>query len=88
MNTYPVTSNAIRNIGYDGVTGQMEVEFHNGYRYLLQNVSPGEHAKFINADSIMTHYRQNFQPFPNDYKIQRIPPSKRSEAADEEPTSD
>ena len=80
-----VTSNAIKKVGFDAETGLMEVEFHNGYRYRLHGVSAGQHAKFVNADSVGDFWRNEFMPYPNDYKITRLQQSKKSRAADEEP---
>lgn len=86
MKEHSVTSNAIRTVAFDSTTGLMEVEFHNGYRYRLHGISQGQFSSFINADSVGDHWRNEFMPYPNDFKITRLKQSPKSRAADEEPS--
>ena len=84
MKTIDVVSNAIRNIGYDPDTRQLEVEYHNGRRSRFLRVPEHKYRRLINADSIGNFFnaeiRGVFQHVP-------LPPNLDSKAKDEEPAA-
>jgi hypothetical protein len=82
MKRLPVVSNAIRSIGYDPDNEAMEVEFHNGYRYLVKKAPKGLYRRFMNTDSHGDFWNAEIR---QSYEMIRLAPAKESRAADEEP---
>lgn len=79
-----VTSNMLRTIGYDAGKRTLEVEFHNGRRYVYSGVDSHTHFKFVNADSVGDFFHKNVK---NKFKHQELAPLKNTKAAYEEPES-
>lgn len=83
MKRLPVISNSIRTIGYDDETGKLEVEFHNGRRYVSDRpVGQRLFRRFINATSFGGFFHSEIRP---QFKMNEVDPSKESKAKDEEP---
>jgi hypothetical protein len=60
MNRSPVKSSAVKSIGHDPVTGQMEVEWPDGRTSTFHNVSQAKYAELISAKSIGKHLNTHF----------------------------
>jgi hypothetical protein len=59
MQLTPVTSSAIKSIGYDAESRTMHVEFNSGKVYSYSDVSPEKHAALLAADSIGGHFSKH-----------------------------
>ena len=62
MKMQPVTSGAIRAIGYDPERAELHVEFRSGNTYTYPDVTEEEHERFLNADSIGAHFAKHIRP--------------------------
>jgi hypothetical protein len=55
----PVESSSIRAIGYDAAAQRLYVEFHDGDRYVYDDVGGRAHHDLVNAESIGAHFNQH-----------------------------
>lgn len=62
----PVTSSQIKAIGYDPATKTLACVFARGpgHVYHYSDVSPEQHAAFVDAESIGTHFGKHFKARP------------------------
>jgi len=82
MKRLKVTSNAIRSIGYSHDQRHLEVEFHNGRRYVYEDVPHTMFSRMLNADSHGDFLHQELRGV---FKHRELPADTESKAADEEP---
>jgi hypothetical protein len=61
MERSPVTSSFIAAVGHDPDTKQMEVEFTNGTVEVHDGVSVDDHAAFVSAKSVGSHWHSNYK---------------------------
>jgi hypothetical protein len=65
MQRRPVSSSAVRSVGYDAAGRTLEVEFASGDIYLYFDVPPELHEGLMAAGSVGTfvnkHVRENFR---------------------------
>jgi len=61
MKMTPVSSSAIDAIGYEPMTGQMNVRFTSGRTYTFCGVPASVYARFLNAGSKGTFYDRNIR---------------------------
>lgn len=64
-----VESNLIRSIGYDGETGNLEVEFKNGGIYLYSKVSVEDYTALMQSTSIGSFFSKFIK---NKYEFKRL----------------
>jgi len=79
----PVTSNAIKSVGYHEESRTLEVEFNNGRRYRYGDVPKAHYFKFLAADSPGDFFHKQVK---GQFQHQEIDPRKESQAAQDEPT--
>ncbi len=58
----PVTSKAIKSVGYDPATQTMEVEFAGGACHAFAGVTPEKHKAFMEAPSLGKHFTSQIKP--------------------------
>lgn len=60
----PVSSSQVKAIGYDPVTKTLACVFAHGpgHVYHYPNVTPEQHAAFVGAESIGTHFGKHIKP--------------------------
>jgi hypothetical protein len=68
----PVVSRNLAAIGWDELTGELQVQFHNGAIYSYQNVPPELYEGLINAPSKGTFFAYNIRNHPEIYTPVRI----------------
>lgn len=68
MNLVPVQSSNIEAIGHDPETSTMEVKFRSGGSYTYPGVTEAEHAAFLAAPSLGSHFHQHFKRRPANRK--------------------
>jgi hypothetical protein len=57
----PVTSEAIRAIGYDPASKTARIEFSNGRIHDYPGTEPGDHDALVAADSIGRHFNAHIR---------------------------
>lgn len=62
MDYTPVSSSAIRAIGYDEDERTLHVEFASGQRYEYPGVDPEEHQALLSAPSVGAHFASHIRP--------------------------
>lgn len=66
MTRTSVESEAIRSIGYDGST--LEIEFTNNRIYKYFNVPAHVHAAFMSAESHGSYFNEHIKPIYTNYR--------------------
>ena len=61
MTMKPVSSSNIKEVGHDPDTNTLGIRFHDGSLFHYPNVTADEHAAFINADSLGSHFHKNIR---------------------------
>lgn len=56
MEMKPVTSAAIKAVGYDPIKQELHVEFQSGQTYIHHGVPPHEYHSFVGSGSLGRHY--------------------------------
>jgi len=69
MDREPMQSKAIRAVGYDQMTGTMEIEFTSGHVYRYTGVTPETHQAFVEAESLGQHFHSEIKPRHTGVKI-------------------
>lgn len=74
----PVESSQVKAIGYDPATKTLACTFTRGpgHVYHYPDVTPEQHAAFIGAESIGTHFGQHIKALP--FKKYRAPEAKQA----------
>ena len=62
MERIPLTSKAIRFVGYDPETQRMEIGFQSGQVYQYEHVAPEHYAELVQAPSAGQHFHQHIKP--------------------------
>jgi hypothetical protein len=57
----PVRSSNVQAVGYDPASRVMHVQFKGGGTYAHRGVTPAEHAAFMAAPSLGSHYSAKFK---------------------------
>jgi hypothetical protein len=70
MDRTPVTSSAIRSVGYDPATKELDVELGSGQVYRYSGVEPEAHEQFMKAESPGRHFQISIRAC---YPSKRLP---------------
>lgn len=62
MKLHPVSSSAIKAVGYDAARRELHIKFASGATYAYHDVSPEEHEELMGADSIGGHLATKIKP--------------------------
>lgn len=65
----PVSSTSIRAIGYDKITGTLEIEFIGGQVYQYLEVPEDEYVSFMAAGSKGKHFHSNIK---DSYQFEQV----------------
>lgn len=55
----PAQSSNVKAVGYSPEHKLLVVQFHNGGRYAYRDVAPEDHAAFVGAKSLGSHFKQH-----------------------------
>jgi hypothetical protein len=69
MKRIAIISKVLKSVGYDEVTGILEVEFKNGGLYEYSDVAPAEYAALMSARSKGTYFGEQIR---DKYDFKRI----------------
>lgn len=69
MNRTPVSSSALRSIGYDPTTLTLETELASGAVYQYLDVPESVFTELVNAPSVGQYYNQRIR---NDYRCVKL----------------
>jgi len=61
MDRTPVSSSAIKSVGHDPNTNELEIEFHSGRIHSYANVSIDEHRALMDAPSLGKHFGKHLR---------------------------
>lgn len=62
MKRVPVSSSALRSVGYDARTWTLEVEFDSGEVYQYLHVEPGDVEALLAAESMGAYVNERIKP--------------------------
>lgn len=62
MRRRPVSSGAVRSVGYDAATNELEIEFAGGDVYRYSMVPPSIHRRLVEADSVGAFVNREVKP--------------------------
>jgi hypothetical protein len=62
MQLKPVTSAALKSVGYDAAARELHIEFHSGKVYTYPDVTPEAHSALMAADSHGEHFAEHVRP--------------------------
>jgi hypothetical protein len=61
MNMKKVDSMTIESVGHNPDTNTLRIRFRNGVEYDYANVNAEQHAAFIGAESVGSHFHSNIK---------------------------
>jgi hypothetical protein len=71
MNMRKVKSSTIESVGHNPDTNTLRVRFNNGVEYDYANVNTAQHAAFISAESVGSHFHANIKGKFEHSKLER-----------------